>query len=161
MSFAEISDWIFENIQTLFFPEELVSLDMKLSKVELIALLFIDRKGEVIMSGLAEYLNVSMSTATGIADRLSRQHLLERQRSEADRRIVTLSLSPEGRKISTSVASLVDGYLDLASGALSSEEQEQLIHLISKILAAFRRAAEGSADRKKPELERLRRISID
>ena len=70
MDFAQISGWIFENIQTLFFPEELVSLDRKLPKMELISLLLVERRGETIMSSLAAYLNVSMSTATGIADRL-------------------------------------------------------------------------------------------
>jgi DNA-binding MarR family transcriptional regulator len=161
MDFAEISDWIFENIQTLFFPEELVSLDMKLSKIELISLLFVDRKHEVIMSSLADYLNVSMSTATGIADRLNRQGLLERTRSEADRRIVSLSLSPAGREITERIASAVNGYLEIASGALSDEEQGQLTRLIMKILAAFQKSAGAPRREPEPAENTLTRIRID
>ena len=161
MDYAGISDWIFENIQKLFFPEELVSLDLKLSKIELISLLFVDRKGEVIMSSLADYLNVSMSTATGVVDRLNRQGLLLRGRSEADRRIVSLSLSPAGREITGRIGETVDRYLKIAASALSDDEQRQLTGLAMKIIAAFQAAAAESQRGAESGETRLTRIPID
>jgi len=161
MDFAGISGWIFENIQTLFFPEELVSLDRKLSKMELISLLFVDRKGEVIMSSLADYLNVSMSTATGIADRLNRQGLLTRTRSEEDRRIVSIRLSPAGGEITRKIASVVDGYLAIAAQALTKEEQTQLTKLLMKIVSAFQQGAREPGSDEETAEQIPTRIPID
>lgn len=161
MNFAEIADWIFDNLQTLFFPEEMVSLDMKLSKVELISLLYIDRKGEIIMSGLADYLNVSMSTATGIVNRLNRQGLVQRGRSDADRRIVSLSLTEEGRSITERVSGMVDEYLGRAARALTEEEQHELSRLLMKILGALRKDEGAEVPERVAVRDRVTRIRID
>jgi len=137
VNLADLPEWVLDNIQKLLFPEEWIALDMKLSKTELVALLFVDRRGEIIMSNLAEYLNVPMSTTTGIADRLVKGGYLQRRRSESDRRIVSLALTDTGRKTIGSLRNMISGYLDVVSGILTAEEQQQLLRIATKVLTAM------------------------
>ena len=39
---------------------------MKLSKTEIFSILYLDKRKEITMTELVEYINVPMSTATGI-----------------------------------------------------------------------------------------------
>jgi DNA-binding MarR family transcriptional regulator len=54
--------------------------------------------GEMKISDLSEKLGLSNSTVSGIVDRLEKQGLVERVRSEEDRRVVYVNLSPEFRE---------------------------------------------------------------
>ena len=51
------------------------------------------------MTHLAESLGVPLSTATHTVDRLVAKGLVERNRSEEDRRVVEVQMSEYGRKL--------------------------------------------------------------
>lgn len=53
------------------------------------------RGGEMKISELSHKLNLSNSTVSGIIDRMEKQQLVERVRSEEDRRIVYVKVSPQ------------------------------------------------------------------
>ncbi|MFZ5986021.1 MAG: MarR family winged helix-turn-helix transcriptional regulator [Bacillota bacterium] len=53
------------------------------------------RFGKMKISELSSKLNLSNSTVSGIVDRLEKQQIVERTRSEEDKRIVYVSLSPK------------------------------------------------------------------
>jgi len=57
----------------------------------------LDRHGEMPMSRLAEMLDVSLSNASGIADRLVDRGLVERIRVPGDRRVVLVRATDLGR----------------------------------------------------------------
>jgi DNA-binding MarR family transcriptional regulator len=48
------------------------------------------------MGDLAEALDVSVASATGIVDRMERRGLVERGRGVGDRRVIMVSLTPSG-----------------------------------------------------------------
>lgn len=48
------------------------------------------------MNGLAAYLGVRHNSAVGLINRLESQHLVRRERSDRDRRVAHLRLTPEG-----------------------------------------------------------------
>lgn len=54
--------------------------------------------GEMKISDLSEKLGLSNSTVSGIVDRLEKQGLVERIRSEKDRRVVYVCVSDEFRR---------------------------------------------------------------
>jgi DNA-binding MarR family transcriptional regulator len=54
--------------------------------------------GEMKVSDLSEKLGLSNSTVSGIVDRLEKQDLVERVRSEEDRRVVYVCLSDKFRR---------------------------------------------------------------
>jgi DNA-binding MarR family transcriptional regulator len=158
-SFADVSDWIFDNARRLFFPEELLRLDSSLSKTELVTLIFVERKGDLTMSSLAEHLDVRMSTATGIVDRLVKEKYLERERNDADRRIVTVRLSDKGKSMIGGLKERLTGYIDAVRDALSEEELGHLVALAVKIISAIETKSLGELMAEE-RTQALRKIAI-
>jgi MarR family transcriptional regulator, organic hydroperoxide resistance regulator len=156
--FSNLPDWVFDNARRLLFPEDWISLDLPLSKTELITLIFVDRQGDIIMSALSEYIGVPMSTATGIVDRLVKDKYLLRERNDEDRRIVTIRLTEKGKTSIRALKETISGYAGVISEALTAEEQVKLAEIVGKIVAAIgRKAAKAPPN---DEHQNLRRIPI-
>jgi Transcriptional regulators len=134
MNYNELTDFLFDHMKKIFFPQEWLKIDLKFSKSELFAMLVIDKRGEITMSELAEYINSPLSTATGIVDRLVKSGCLKRERSEEDRRIVVLRLGEKGTQIVRDLKELISGCIDTVFEELSPEETEFLFRIIVKIV---------------------------
>lgn len=72
----------------------LVKAGVSMTHVHVMWLL--EHHGGLHMSHLAEFLDVSMSNATGIVDRMEERGLVERVRVPDDRRVVQVRLAPSG-----------------------------------------------------------------
>jgi DNA-binding MarR family transcriptional regulator len=59
----------------------------------------LERHGELPMSRLAEMLDISMSAATGLVDRMEERGFVERVRVPEDRRIVLAQITVTGRRM--------------------------------------------------------------
>ncbi|OGO79144.1 MAG: hypothetical protein A2Y23_06230 [Clostridiales bacterium GWB2_37_7] len=129
-----IVDLLIDNIKKLFFPEEWIELDMKFSKFELFTMLFLDKRKEITMTELVEYINSPMSTATGIADRLVKNGYIIRERSETDRRIVILRLSEEGSQWVKKLKDMISGYLSMVLNDLTEEEKQFMTAIVFKVM---------------------------
>src|SRR5215203_4740535 len=70
-----------------------------ISMTHLHILWVLDHHGELPMSRLAELLDVSLSNATGLIDRMEERGLIERIRVPDDRRVVIVRTSPEGERL--------------------------------------------------------------
>jgi MarR family transcriptional regulator, organic hydroperoxide resistance regulator len=134
---SQIWDLIFESIKKLVFPEEWLKVDLALSKQEVFALMLLERRGEIIMSKIACYVNVSMSTATGIVDRLVKNGYLERSRSDSDRRVVMIRLTEKGKSLAGQIKNLGTRYLETVSNALTEEERAFLFKIMTKIIGVI------------------------
>ena len=133
----KIIDMILDNIKKLFYPEEWLQLDMKMSKFELFAMLVVDRHGEVIMSKISDEINVSMSTATGIVDRLVKKKYLIRERSELDRRIVLIKLTEKGKNTIENLKNSISKYLNRMYEILTEEEIKTIGNIFIKVINVF------------------------
>jgi len=129
-----IIDVFIDNLKKLFFPEEWLELDMKFSKTEIFTILYLDKRKETTMTELVEYINVPMSTATGIVDRLVKKGYIARERSETDRRIVVLRLTDEGSGLLQKLKDLIYKYLDMILSGLTDEEKQFLGRVALKII---------------------------
>jgi DNA-binding MarR family transcriptional regulator len=69
------------------------------SMAQLNILYSLQRSGEMPMSRLADVLNVSLSNATGLIDRMEERGYIERTRVPEDRRIVLVRLTAEGSRL--------------------------------------------------------------
>jgi DNA-binding MarR family transcriptional regulator len=65
-------------------------LSGSLSLIHLHVLTILELEGPLPMSHLAEQLDVSVASATGIVDRMEQRRLIERRHDEADRRVVSV-----------------------------------------------------------------------
>jgi DNA-binding MarR family transcriptional regulator len=70
-----------------------------LSLVHLNVLTVLEAEGPLPMSRLAEELDVSDASATGIVDRMERRVLVERRHGTEDRRIVVVHLTDQGSAV--------------------------------------------------------------
>ena len=86
------------------------------------------------LKALAAGLDVSLPSATQLVDRLEGKRLISRQPSRADRRAVSLRLTPRGRQLATRVERERLARLRQVLGKLQAGEQETLARLLGRFL---------------------------
>jgi DNA-binding MarR family transcriptional regulator len=106
-----------------------------LSMAQLHILYMLQRNGQMPMSRLAEVLNVSLSNATGLIDRIEERGFVERTRVPEDRRIVLIRVTPQGEKMLEEIDALSDELL-----------RSVLSHIDRSKLAGVRQAAAALRD---------------
>jgi DNA-binding MarR family transcriptional regulator len=77
--------------------ERMVRLGISMAQLHVMHLL--EGHGELAMSRLADMLDVSLSAATGLVDRVEERGFVERIRVPADRRVVLVRITPAGRQM--------------------------------------------------------------
>ena len=97
------------------------------------------RSGEMTMSQLAECLNVSMSNATGLIDRMEERGFLERTRVPEDRRVVLVRMTATGAQLLDEHDAMTD---DLLRTVLSRLRPDELAGVASAT-SALRTAIEA------------------
>ena len=117
---------------------------IEISRDEIRAMLLLDSGERLTMSNLAESLGVPLSTATHTVDRLVSKNLVERQRSEQDRRVVEVEMSAYGRKLQETFRDnrklVARSWLEPLSGG----ERELFLRLMSKITLLAKPGPEDS-----------------
>jgi len=76
----------------------------RMSLVHLNVLFVLSGDGPLPMNRLAELLDVSQASATGIVDRMEQRGLVVRERDGEDRRVVRVALSPQGEGLIAGIA---------------------------------------------------------
>ena len=76
----------------------------RMSLVHLNVLFVLSGEGALPMNRLAELLDVSQASATGIVDRMEQRGLVTRERDGEDRRVVRVVLSAEGDGLIAGIA---------------------------------------------------------
>jgi DNA-binding MarR family transcriptional regulator len=104
-----------------------------LSWQEIRVLRAVEREDCCVMSGLADAICLSLSSVTGLIDRLVAKKLVRRDRSSEDRRVVQVELTEQGRALREKT---MEGPMETARGllkGLTPEEQDTLLALMRKI----------------------------
>ncbi len=109
--------------------------DLGLTGPQLILMRAIRDLGDVTIKQLSIETNMSQATATSIIDRLEKRQLVERVRSQRDRRIVHAKLTDSGRTmLSTAPLPLQDSFIQRFYG-LDTWEQTQMLSTVQRISA--------------------------
>jgi DNA-binding MarR family transcriptional regulator len=77
--------------------ERLLRMGVSMSQLHVMSML--DRHGDMPMSRLAEMIDISLSNATGLIDRMEERGFVERVRVPDDRRVVLVRITDGGRKL--------------------------------------------------------------
>lgn len=115
-----------------YFAPEGVGLSIK----EMLLVEMLGQREVATMSELASVLSLPLTTMTSTVTRMIRTGYLERRRIEEDRRVVLVSLSPQGRAFYEQHRK---EHINMATGLLSAlpeEEQDQVIAVLDTIAAA-------------------------
>lgn len=83
--------------------------------------------GEMKITELSKKLNLSNSTVSGIVDRLEKQELVVRTRSEVDRRIIFVKVTPKFKEIHEGFHRKAEQNFEDLLGNGTSEEIEKII----------------------------------
>ncbi len=103
----------------------------------------LDRHGDTTMSRIAELLDVSLSNATGLVDRIEERGLVERIRVPDDRRVVQVRLTAEGYRLLREVELIKDDMLQRVLGRLDPEALRGVATAMTNLRRADRRRDEG------------------
>lgn len=97
------------------------------SLVHLQVLIALDAEGPLPMRRLAEAMDVSQASATGIIDRMEERGLVERLRDDEDRRVVRVGLTADGRSTIEAMTAERREHLALVMDELTDDELASLL----------------------------------
>lgn len=102
---------------------------------QLVCLRAIGHHGSLTPSKLAKEVSLSQPTVTGIIDRLVARQLIQRDRSQSDRRVVTVTLTDAGRALIQMAPSPLQEKFAKRLAALNRDEQDEILHTLHKIVS--------------------------
>lgn len=112
-------------------------IDERMQPLELTAMqwepLLIIARGVDTVAALARTSQVDCGSMTRMLDRLETKGLLRRRRSETDRRVVHLELTPKGREVTQKIMPLVKEELAVHLRDFTAEERSTLTNLLSRM----------------------------
>jgi DNA-binding MarR family transcriptional regulator len=113
-----------------------------LSAQETYALVSLGLQNPLIMSELATALHLSLSSVTALADKLEQKKYIKRTRSQDDRRVVRIALTPAGRKLYALVEQARRKLAVSILLTLNEDEQDTLLALTRKMTQTFKQQAQ-------------------
>lgn len=122
-------------------------LRLGVSMAQLHIMFTLQRSGEMTMSHLADVLNVSLSNATGLIDRLEERGYLERHRVPTDRRVVLVEVTPAGQAMLEEVDALSDNLMRSVLERLPMSQLRGVAHAISALREAVDAVVESKPHR--------------
>lgn len=123
----------------LVFYSLLRSVDARMQPLELTAmqwepLLMLALGRADTVAALARECNVDCGAMTRMLDRLEQKQLLQRQRSDTDRRMVNLALTGKGRDAAEEIPQVVREELRRHLADFSAAERQTLVQLLTRML---------------------------
>ncbi len=117
-----------------------------LSLVHLNVLTALEAEGPLSMTRLAEAMDVSDASATGIVDRMEKRGLVERAHGTDDRRLVLVNATNAGRQVFIDMAAHRRDRLAKILAELTEEEISALLIGMRAIHAVRRRVLQSETD---------------
>lgn len=114
--------------------ERLVRAGISMPHFHLLSML--DRHGAMTMSQIADLLDVSVSNATGLIDRIEERGLVERFRQQEDRRVVQVRPTEQGTNLLREVELFKDDIMQRILGRLDDASLAGVARAISDLRAA-------------------------
>ena len=109
-------------------------------------------------TALSEETCHDLGALTRIVDDLEKAGLVRRERTERDRRVVEIALTPEGRRYLQTGKRLVVGLLNSLVEPFAREELETLIVLLQRMMARLQEAEQRTSAPEPQDASRARRV---
>jgi len=109
----------------------------ELTHPQMLVLTALSEEGTMPISRLAQYVGSANSTVSGIVDRLEKMKLVERIRSEDDRRVIYVGLTEAYRAARKKGETTVSAYLAKQLKQLSAQELSGICSAMEKLDAAL------------------------
>ncbi len=123
-------------VQHRFFAKKLGELGLTVPQYYVLNTL-LDLNGRSSMGELSRRTLQVSATMTGIVDRLVRDGLVNRVRSDRDRRLVLVEITDTGRELVMQARDAAQNSIDKVVKSLSAREQEAATKLADSLIAEF------------------------
>lgn len=110
-----------------------VKIDEPLATGQIFLLFMLYHKGTSKATDISNRIGITSGAVTGMTDKLVNLQLINRDRSEEDRRVVLLSLTDRGRKIVEDIHSHRLERMRILMSELPVEEITQMVQMFNKI----------------------------
>jgi MarR family transcriptional regulator, organic hydroperoxide resistance regulator len=160
--YFDLESFMFSMIDDFKFilsPEQWSSAFLDFSKNEILTLLFISRLKKANISEIAEYINSPLNTVTGVVGRLEKKHLVERLRSEEDRRIVNIVFTQQGKELMDREMATIGGYFKEIYTQLTEDEKTAALSIFGKVIKTFK--TKNNMNTEDASEKKIRRITIE
>lgn len=147
-----------EQIRELISPELWGNVLLECSKNEILILMLLYRKTEVNMTQIAEYIGVPLNTATGIVARMEKKLMINRQRSEEDKRVVTIRFASYGKQQFQNILNHFIAYGEKIMNSLTMEEIRVAENVLNKVIGVLK---EERTEAMKPLKKKVKKIIIE
>lgn len=127
-----------DTLESLVISDFWSNLLLDCTKNELLVLWLLYKKDEVNMTQVADYIHVPLNTATGIITRMEKRKLVNRERSQQDKRIVTIVFGEEGQKQIQNVISQMIYYAGKVFSTFTTEEIALITKMADKLIAVMK-----------------------
>jgi DNA-binding MarR family transcriptional regulator len=94
---------------------------------------YLHKEGELKMTDLAHFMNVTTAAMTGIVDRLVREKYLERTFEPQDRRIIKVKLTAKGEELVKKVSQQRRQMVIRTFGKISEKDRGDYLRILSRI----------------------------
>ena len=123
----------------LVFSSLVRSVDARMQPLELTAmqwepLLLLSKGRADTVAALARECDMDCGAMTRMLDRLEQKQLLQRQRSDTDRRVVNLALTDKGREAAAAIPPVIRDELSRHLHDFSPEETQLLVSMLNRML---------------------------
>jgi len=95
---------------------------------------YLTQQPQCSMRELAGFMKMGLSSLTGMVDRLVKQGLVERRRTEKDRRVVFVAITKKGRKIFKEIQNQRRATALHLFESLTAEERTTYLYIIEKLV---------------------------
>ena len=131
------------------FSEEMRGLGTSLQAWRVLVALH-DRDSQRV-SELSGHTSIEISTLSRVLDGMQKQGLIARRRAPGDGRVVTLTVTAAGRRLTDRIIPIAERYERVAVSGLSASETVQLKRLLRRLYANMAELDARTSDRKREE----------
>lgn len=117
---------------------------LKLNSLDQTIMNVIFENNNISISDLTKILNKSKSTMTSAINRLEKNQLIKRERSQKDKRVFILTLTSKGIKLQNSHHAFENElFTEILSALKDADEREIFLELLEKIIKKFEKKYKG------------------
>lgn len=124
---------------------QLAKLDLKI--VEFSILMLVDGNAEVRQKQLGETLDVAPPNLAVVLDRMVAHGWVRRERSERDRRVQLVRITPAGQALVRRARRIGESTEAALVRVLSADEKANLIEMLQRVVDGSRRPADANSSR--------------
>lgn len=148
-----------DKFKFLFFPNQWSSVFLDFSKNEILSLLFLYRYNASNMTEISEYINAPLNTTTGVIGRLEKKEMVERIRSNEDRRIVQITLTDKAKEFIKKEKEIIEIYVERIYSSLTEEEKAAAAGILEKVVFILKQGE--NINQEKADVKKIRKINIE